>query len=439
MSETLEEWEREILATPEVPSRWRMARARRFYSADAVPAERRGKTGRKGPSGWRRKPADEDLLAFLTVHGVVSMRQAATWFYGGVMNTARQRIRSMEEAGLLTRNQDQPWAGPILTPTLDGQTIGLEAVEFPVSHASLRGHITVPANLLHRLLVSEHTLAARARGRQVISERQIRMLEARDETESHKFLQAVGAHYSHDGTTPGIVPSTLTVTESGPAGTVIVGERKTWLGLPVYTDFDHRTAPYSRQRSGIRYPDFIEVLDTGELVAAEVEVATKSEARMRMLVDGYRDSLPTVETYVDDTGATAARLRRGQFRHCRWITSPEVRAMLQGTTNFITGHHEPGLLQKAMPDVYKPDFDWTNQDDRRPVRVTAATSDDPGIQYALDQRDLEPQYRCDYRTWGRWRTVWEGVVPVEKRDAFTFTRWLRSGTNHADCRVATRR
>ncbi|WP_420879215.1 hypothetical protein [Rhodococcus sp. (in: high G+C Gram-positive bacteria)] len=435
---TVEAWEREILETPEAPTRWRKARARRYFSAESVAPERRGKTGGRSPSGWRRKPADEDLLQFLTVHGVVSLRQASQWFYGGVMNTARQRVRAMEEAGLLTRNQDQPWAGPILTPTLDGQTIGLESVDFPVSHASLRGHITVPSNLLHRLLVSEYTLAARARGRKVISERQIRMLESRDETESHKFLQAIGAHYSPDGIAPGIVPSPLTVTESGPTGTVIVGERNTWLGLPVYTDFDHRTAPYSKQRSGIRYPDFIEVLDTGELVAVEVEVATKSEARMRMLVDGYRDCLPTVETFVDDAGQPSARLRRGQFRHCRWIASPEVRAMLQGTTNFITGHHEPGLLQKAMPDVYRPDFDWTNQDDRRPVRVAAATSDDPGIQYALDQRDLEPQYRCDYRTWGRWRTVWEDAVPVEKRAAYTFPRWLRSGSNHTECRRLSR-
>ncbi|GAA3144738.1 hypothetical protein GCM10020255_022370 [Rhodococcus baikonurensis] len=121
----------------------------------------------------------------------------------------------MEDAGLLTRNQDQPWAGVVLVPTLDGQTVGLETAEFPVSHSSLRGHMTVPANLLHRLLVADQTLAARARGRTVISERQIRMLEARDESQSHRFLQSVGVHYSSDGVAAGVVPSRLTLIDEG--------------------------------------------------------------------------------------------------------------------------------------------------------------------------------------------------------------------------------
>ncbi|WAL49668.1 hypothetical protein [Rhodococcus pyridinivorans] len=439
LASTVEAWEYEMLTTPEVPTRWRQARARRRFSADALPPQKRGKSGGKGPSGWRRKPADEELLQFLTLHGVVSLRQAARWFYGGAMNTARYRVRLMEEAGLLTRHQDQPWASAVLVPTLDGQTIGLESAEFPVSHSTLRGHMSVPSNLLHRLLTAEHALAAQARGRRVISERQIRMLEARDETESHKLLQWMGAKYSSDGYTAGISPSTLTVTESGPDGTTVVGERNTWLGLPVYTDFDHRSAPYSQQRSGLRYPDFVEVLESGELAAVEVEVSTKSESRIRMLVDSYRDSLPKAEKYVDASGVEALRLRRGQFRHCRWIVSPEVRVLLQGSSNFLTGKHELGLLQKSMPDVYGPKFDWSNQDDRRPVRVVEAMSDDAGIQYALDQRALEPQYRSDYRSWSRWRSLWAEEVPAEKQSLYLFAWWLRSGDNHERCRQLTRR
>src|SRR3546814_20130765 len=122
----------------------------------------------------------------MTLHGVVSLRQAAPWFYGGKISTARHRVRSMEDAGLLTRNQDQPWAGVVLVPTLDGQTVGLETAEFPVSHSSLRGHMTVPANLLHRLLVADQTLTARARGRPVLSERRIRMMKAHGERHAQR-------------------------------------------------------------------------------------------------------------------------------------------------------------------------------------------------------------------------------------------------------------
>lgn len=434
----VQSWEREVLATPESVSEWKRARSRRRFAADAVPADRRGKPGGKGPAGWRRKPADEDLLRFMTLHGVVSLRQAAHWFYGGKISTARHRVRSMEDAGLLTRNQDQPWAGVVLVPTLDGQTVGLETAEFPVSHSSLRGHMTVPANLLHRLLVADQTLSARARGRTVISERQIRMLEARDESQSHRFLQSVGVHYSADGVAAGVVPSRLTLIDEGPAGTTVVGERNTWLGLPVRTDWDNRVAPYSPQRSGLRFPDFIEVLESGELAAVEVEVATKSEARMKMLVDGYRSSLPSVEDVVDANGAPGKRLRRGQFRHCRWVVSPEVRVVLQGTTNFISGGHQDGLLQKLMPDVYAQNFDWSKQTDKLPVRVIAAMSEDTGVQYALDQRNLEPQYRCDYRTWLRWRRLWEAQIPADKRAVYTFARWIRTADNLEICRRLAR-
>src|SRR5699024_3321815 len=160
-------------------SRARRERVRRDSQARSVRAVKRGRSTAKGLPGWRRLAEDEDLLRFLTVHGVVSLRQAAHWFYGGRYERARYRARLLEQAGLLVRHDQESWAGVILVPTLDGQKVGLESANFPVSHASLRGHMRVPSQLLHRLLVAEYTLAARAKGRRVISERQIRMLDAR--------------------------------------------------------------------------------------------------------------------------------------------------------------------------------------------------------------------------------------------------------------------
>src|SRR5699024_3749917 len=122
---------------------------------------------------------------------------------------------------------------------------------------------------------------------------------------------AVGVRFSADGISEGITPGTVTVTEDIPGqGLQIVGERPTWVALPVRTPFDERTAPLSDQRSGIRFPDALEVTATGELVAIEVEVSGKAEDRLRMYVEGYKWSLPQVQNIRQPDGSMRAGLVR---------------------------------------------------------------------------------------------------------------------------------
>lgn len=437
MVRVLSEAESQAATVDPVVSPWRMARSRREYAAVRETPAKRGTRSAAGPSGWRRKPADEDLLRFLTVHGVVSLRQASRWFYRGAHRTARYRAGVLEQAGLLRRHEVAGWAGVVLVPTLDGQTVGLASAQFPVSHTALRGHMTVPSQLLHRLVVAEYALAARAAGRRVISERQIRMLDARDEEETKLLLQHEGVVFSSDGQAPGVRPVEVTVTGDDHGRTTVDGTRRTWVALPIRTGFDERTAPYAEQRSGLRYPDFIEVSDTGELVAVEVEISAKSDDRVRRLVDGYARSLPAVRGGRRPDGTDGKWLQRRQFRQVRWHTSPEVEHMLCGHTDLVSGEHHPGLVQKAMPAVFGADYDWRDQNSKGPLLVSPAASVEPGLQYALDQRSMEPQYQCDYRSWKIWQGEWAKNVPAEQRDVLTFPRWLRVGTHLADCRRIT--
>lgn len=418
------------------PRRTRAARERerRELEKTEVPALTRGTTGSRRTSGWRRTPADEDLLRFLTVHGVITLRQAAHWIYASEYDSARFRARVLEQAGLVMRRDGGPWAGVVLVPTLDGQTIGLESAGFPVSHASLRRHMKMPVQLLHRLLVAEYTLAARATGRRVISERQIRMLNARDEAETQAFLAAEGVRFSADGVSEGIIPGTVTVTKESPGqGLQIIGERPTWVTLPVRTRFDQSTAPQSDQCSGLRFPDALEVTETGELVALEVEISGKAPDRLRPIVQAYTQSLPQVGQIKQPDGTTKPALIRRQFRQVKWIGTPDVMYMLRGHRDLHSGQHIPGMIQELMPTVFPADYDWASQKSGWPVQLLDAVSVDEGLQYALEQRVLDPQYRCDFQTWKRWQQVWKADVPEEDRVVFTFPRWLRVGTNHLDC------
>ncbi|MDN5757300.1 MAG: hypothetical protein L0H59_02025 [Tomitella sp.] len=437
MVRVLSEAERQIVDSGPVVSPWMMARSRREYSAVRDVPVRRGTSSTGAPSGWRRKPADEDLLRFLTLHGVLSLRQAARWFYRGAHRTARYRAGVLEQAGLLRRHEVPGWAGVVLVPTLDGQTVGLASAEFPVSHAPLRGHMTVPNQLLHRLVVAELALGSRASGRRVISERQIRMLDARSEAETTRFLQHEGVVFSPDGQAPGVRPAELTITVEEQGRTILDGTRNTWVALPIRNAFDERTAPFTDQRSGLRYPDFLEVSEAGELVSVEVEISTKSEDRVRRLVEGYARSLPVVRTGGRPDGSQGRWLQRRQFRQVRWYTSPDVEYMLCGHTDLISGVHASGLVQQVMPAVFGADYDWRNQDKKLSVVVSQAASVEPGIQYALDQRSMEPQYQCDYRSWKIWQGQWRKDVPEQHRAVLTFPRWLRVDDNLAVCRRAT--
>src|SRR5699024_7153157 len=205
------------------------------------------------------------------------------------------------------------------------------------------------------------------------------------------------------------------------------------------TPFDERTAPLSDQRSGIRFPDALEVTETGELVAIEVEVSGKAEDRLRMYVEGYKWSLPQVQNIRQPDGSMRAGLVRRQFRQVQWHVTPDAGYMLRGHHDFKTGQPVPGMVQELMPHAFPTDYDWANQAKGRPMQVLDATSVDEGLQYALEQRVLDPQYRCDYGVWKRWRRFWQDDVAPEHRAVFTFPRWIRTGTNHASCMARIRR
>ncbi|WP_137876635.1 hypothetical protein [Rhodococcus sp. Q] len=218
----VQRWELDAESVPMAVSKAQRARSNRKARAGSASGVRRG-------DGWVRKPADEQLLEFMSLHGAINLRQASKWFYGGNFETARSRVRKMFDAGLVERHVDTPWAGVVLFPTLDGQTVGLGGKDHP-----LRKQLAVPRNLEHKLTVIDHALVSRSRGLQVISERQIRMFEARPVEEVHRYLAGLGARVSSDGVEPGIVPSTLTILREIPAsaggGLEVVGERKTWPG-----------------------------------------------------------------------------------------------------------------------------------------------------------------------------------------------------------------
>lgn len=431
MVRVVQRWEVDAESVPLAVSKAQRARSNRRATAGARSGVHRG-------DGWVRKPADEQLLEFMSLHGVINLRQASKWFYGGNFETARSRVRKMFDAGLVERYIDTPWAGVVLFPTLDGQTVGLGGKDHP-----LRKQLAVPRNLEHKLTVIDHALVSRSRGLHVISERQIRMFEARPVEEVHRYLAAHGARVSSDGVEPGIVPSTLTILReiaaSAGGGFEVVGERKTWLGLPVRTPVDERMAPFGSQRSGLRIPDYIEVSPDGELVAVEVEIANKADRRLSAIVDGYRDASAYLEKVGEKpNGSPEIRVRRRQFRQCRWVCSPEVLVELQGTHDFLSKEHRPGVVQRSMPDVFKASFDWSKQGDKRPVQVLHVNADDVGVQFALDQRNLEPQYRCGYREWLQWRALWRAEIAESLQPRFPFTRWIRGDGKLQACRAATR-
>ena len=96
-------------------TRWHREQSSRV--ASQVVSHRSGEA-RKG-HGWRRTARDEALLEFASLHGMVLLRQAAKWFYGGKQSTASQRVSKMVAAGLLNRDDGVPeWAGMVLTLSL---------------------------------------------------------------------------------------------------------------------------------------------------------------------------------------------------------------------------------------------------------------------------------------------------------------------------------
>lgn len=442
------QWEAELEAGGGVLSAAGWSRQRRVRSAGVDSGTALG-------HGWRRSDADERLLSFVTRFSVVSVRQAARFFYGGMINTARQRVQKMVEAGLLEREMTLTWAGPIVWPTLDGQRVALGS-----GHPLVSSFRPPESQMLHRLLVSERAADVMAAGRQVFSEREIRWIEQSGAAQFGDLFAERGVVAAPaDGSTPGVVPS---VYDEEVAGQMV--HRQRWLACPTGT-----------VTKTLRFPDLVAVTSTGELQAVEVELAAKEPSRMKQIVDGYRDAgvwLGT-EQYTADDGSIRARQvqRRRQFRFVDWYGTPPVLRALRGYTGCVhpvTGKPAPGLIRQSYGQgrgdihgvgdtqmVYKQrrrrpdggieivDLEWSPQGvvagrpmSARPIPLP----DDDGLAWRVQQQCLPPSAKFGYTEWGPWENLWrKDLEQVGKTaDHVPFSEWLMVADNLERCQRLTR-
>lgn len=413
-------------------SRWRREKAARLASQEAGV---RSGTAYRG-HGWRRTPRDEQLLEFVTLHGMILLRQAAKWFYGGSEQTALKRAVKMTQAGLLARDDGvEEWAGTVLTPTRAGQRVGVSALPRMFDGLTVQDR-AVPDNLLHAALVADRMLVARSQGITVLTERQIRLLDKQDDpVEVQAFLESVGVRFAAGATDVGVRSGQVFVkTGEDSAGRELFEKRDTFVAAPV---------PSTRQRGSdplsVRYPDFLQVTGQGELVAVEVEIAAKPSDRLGAIIAGYAKAVARYrpdgrggvvrerKRVRDGEGGTREEMRpvleRHQFRQVQWWCVPESEALLCGRYTRATNGYSRGMITKTMPLEFEG-VDWAAPPTGLPMTVRAAVADDSGVQYKLDQRVLYARYRCSYQRWKLWRKVWESRVAPHERGAWTFVKWL---------------
>lgn len=442
MVRILPSWEAELEDLEEGQSKYTKARERRRRSRGERSGLRRG-------DGWWRDGRDMELLAFLSRFTVISVRQAARFFYDGSWETARQRVRKMVEGGLLERDSSIPWAGPVVWPTLDGQRTVLGAAH-PLS-TSVRPKAS---QMLHRLLITEQAAALVTSGREVFSEREIRMFELRGPGELSDWLSDRGV-VAGDGQGPGVVP---TVYDESLDSSGAMARRERWLACVT-------TRAGSTQRV-LRYPDLIEVTADGELCAIEVELADKELARLRGYVDSYRDAGPYMVTGED--GQPQVRYR--QFRYVRWLCSPSVRRQLighRGGVHPVTGVPALGVIRESYgaqsnayvgdtSSVYQRrvrnkqtgelatvpvDFDSDGMAKGRPMSgELLPIPDDEGIAWRLTMHFLPDRMYCTLGEWGRWQELWLSDLPDfnRTREQLPFHQWIVLTGNHERCLALTR-
>lgn len=349
-----------------------MTRKRR---AAAARRERPGvASGTARRDGWRRTPADEQLLEFAGAFGAVTLRHAAEHFYGGVWETARKRVQYMREAGLLERSDNLRWAGTIVYPT----AAGMSAAASP-GWPELRALVPSEERMLHRLMVAEAALRMRSRGVRVVSERQMRAVERANDggraAEALARFCGVAAPGSVVAAEAGVVVSP-TVDGTG---------RARWFGVPV------------GMAGELHWPDFMAVVG-GRLVAVEMEITHKERWRMLQVLRGYKLSIEA-----------------GHLAQVLWEVTPDVQFQLEGRRT--ADGWEDGLLGELgfLESGQAPD--WSERG--RPMVVRPAQARDDGVRYALSQKTLSPSLRCSHRQWQQWRQVWE-----KDETALEFEEWL---------------
>lgn len=411
MVRILEPWEAALADLDPLltPNKWAKERRKKHAGLDA---------GLVRGHGWRRTHNDSELLNFLARFTVISTRQAAKFFYGGSYETARQRIRKMTEAGLLTRDDTISWCGTIVWPTRTGL------------RAAHRGGLRYEAalrpsesQLLHRLLVTEEAAKLVTSGIEVFSEREIRILERRDPDERMEALIRRGVKVigNADSSRVGVLPSL--VTETTGAGSSV--QRQRILAAPT---------KQNTNKPSIRYPDLVEVTPNGELRAIEMEIIDKEPARLRAIVDGYRDCGPHVaEKIVDDKNKRVIMPR--QFRQVRWLCTPSVQRTLLGinvsapsngtraSLGMIRDSYAAGnkniigrtdgiyvarrKLESGKVVSAPVAFDENGWAKGRPMGAELiAEPDDEGIAWRLAQHFVADSRQCGLSEWPTWRKIW---------------------------------
>lgn len=415
-------------------TRWRREKSNRVWSRQVGSASGTA----RGGHGWRRTVRDEQLLEFATLHGMVLLRQAATWFYGGNASTALKRVVKMEQAGLVNRDAGVPaWAGTVITPTRAGQKVGVQGLPPMFERLALRD-LSVPENLLHPALVADRLLVAMSQGVRVLTERQIRLMDREpDQDAVQEFLESVGVRFSVGETDPGVRPGRVFRRVYGADGQVThTVPEVTYLSCAIASE---RQSATTETPTSVRFPDFVKVLASGELAAVEVEIATKASDRLQAIVVGYSKAVArlipdgrggvvresVVERGEDGQERTVQRvaLRRGQFRQVEWVCTPEAKGLLWGRFNPRKGEWARGFVPASMPFEYKS-VQWASPPPNLPITVNDVVAHDSGVQYAVDQRSLPARYRCSYKRWLLWQEVWRREVPAADRPRKTFVKWV---------------
>ena len=408
------------MTTPAAVSKATEARERRHRRRGAAAGTRRG-------DGWQRSADDERLLEWSTRLGAITVRQAHRYIYSHAsFQTARKRIAAMVQAGLLQRLDTVPWAGTVIWPTRAGRQ-AVTAEDSPLRALEAPADST----LLHRLLVAEEALKLLAARKTVITEREIRLYEmgstARLE-DRNQFLAEAGVRRSIDGA-PGVVP-TVEYTEHGRV--------ESWLTLPL-----------PGGKTSYRIPDLLEVTADGELRAIEVESTVKAPARMRDILEGYRDACLAHNTAFRELGYTlkqAGPLRR-QFIGVRWVVTDPVMIQLRGHpggVNPFSDKPDTGLVREVWDRslnthlFYEKETTWQLDKSGWPLSITALDlSHDPGLEYQLHQRVLPVKFRTSLREWRTWRKVWESDVDGDDAPV-AFVQWLRAPGNLQRCQDTSR-
>lgn len=363
----------------------RVVLTRKRRAAAARSANQGAGAGTARRHGWKRTPADEELLDFAGRFGAVTLRHATQHFYGGVWETARKRVQYMAEAGLLDRNDNLKWAGTLIYPT----AAGMSAVR-ALGHPELRAIAPSDERMLHRLLVAEAALRMHARSVPVISERQMRAVERAEDggraAEAFALLSGVAVDGSGESGGPIVRP---TVDGVG---------RVRWWGIPAGT------------KGEVHWPDFMAIVG-GRMVAVEVEIAMKERWRMLSVLRGYKMAI-----------------EGGHIAQVLWQVTPDVLVQLQGRRG--SNGWEDGLLQELgyLESGRVPD--WSVKG--RPMVVRAIEGSDEGVRYALSQRVLVPSIRSSYRQWKVWRSIW-----MEESPSLDFEDWLMRPTTMARLRSMT--